>query len=80
MPILEEASSLPITTMVKEKLDLIPLQQHEPLLVQPEDDFPYTFPTIPHPEIVLQDPEIDQSLDIRVHNDPIELKMMEVFQ
>jgi hypothetical protein len=49
-------------------------------LVQPEDDVPYTLPTIPHPKVVLQDPEIDQSLDIRVDHDPIELKMMEVFQ
>jgi hypothetical protein len=49
-------------------------------LVQPEDDVPFTFPTIPHPEVVLQDLEIDQSLDIKVHHDPVELKMMEVFQ
>jgi hypothetical protein len=49
-------------------------------LVQPEDDVPFTLPTIPHPKVVLRDPEIDQSLDIRVHHDPVELKMMEVFQ
>jgi hypothetical protein len=49
-------------------------------LVQPEDDVPFTLPTILHPEVVLQDPEIDQSLDIRVHHDPFELRMMEVFQ
>jgi hypothetical protein len=71
---------LPITTVVQEQLDQIPLQQEEPLLVQPEDDVPYTLPTILHPEVVLQDPEIDQSLDIRVHHDPVELRMMEVFQ
>jgi hypothetical protein len=53
VPILEVASSLPITTVVEEQLDLIPLQQHKPLLVQSEDDVPYTLPTIPHPEIVL---------------------------
>jgi hypothetical protein len=44
MPILVEASSLPITTMVQEQLDQIPLQQEEPLLVQPEDDVPYVVP------------------------------------
>jgi hypothetical protein len=49
-------------------------------LVQPEDDVPFTLPTISHPEVVLQDPEIDQSLDIKVHHDQVELKMMEVFQ
>jgi hypothetical protein len=49
-------------------------------LVQQEDDVHYTFPTITHPEVVLQDTEIDQSLDIRVHHDPVELRMMEVFQ
>ena len=49
-------------------------------MVQPEDDVPYTLPTILHPKVVLQDPEIDQSLDIRVHHDPVELRMMEVFQ
>ena len=57
--ILVEASSLPITIVVREKLDMIPLQQQEPLLVQPEDDVPYTLPMIMHLEIVLQDPEID---------------------
>jgi hypothetical protein len=45
VPILEEASSLPITAVVQEQLDPIPLQQEEPLLVQPEDDVPYTLPT-----------------------------------
>jgi hypothetical protein len=80
MPILEEASSLPCTTVVQEQFDLIPLQQQEPLLVQPEDDIPYTLPTILHPKVALQHLEIDQSLDIRVHHDPVELRMMEVFQ
>jgi hypothetical protein len=56
------------------------LQQEEPLLVQPKDDVPYTLPTIPHSEVVLQVPEMDQSLDIRVHHDLVELRMMEVFQ
>jgi hypothetical protein len=50
-------------------------------LVQPEDDTPYNFPMIPHSYFVLQeDPLIDQCLDIRVHHDPVELRMMEVFQ
>jgi hypothetical protein len=49
-------------------------------LVQLEDDVPFTLPTILHPEVVLQDLEIDQSLDIRVHHDPVEIRMMEVFQ
>jgi hypothetical protein len=80
VPILVEASSLPITTVVQEQLDPIPLQQEEPLLVQPEDDIPHTLLTVPHPEVVLQELEIDQSLDIRVHHDPVELRMMEVFQ
>jgi hypothetical protein len=66
--------------MVQEQLDMIPLQQHEPLLVQLKDDVPYTLPTILHHEVVLQDLEIHQSLDIRVHHDPIEVSMMEVFQ
>jgi hypothetical protein len=48
-------------------------------VVQPDNDVPYTLPTITHPKIVLKDPDIDQSLDIRVHHDPIELRMMEVF-
>jgi hypothetical protein len=48
-------------------------------LVQPEDDVRYTLPIILHRDVVLQDPEIDQSLDIKVHHDPIELRMMEVF-
>jgi hypothetical protein len=76
----QQFSSLPITIVVHEKLDQTPLQQEEPLLVQPEDDVPFTFPSIPHHEIVLQDPEIDQSLAIRFHHDLVELKMMEVFQ
>jgi hypothetical protein len=38
----QEASNLPITAVVQEQLDPIPLQQEEPLLVQPEDDIPYT--------------------------------------
>jgi len=49
-------------------------------VVQPNDDVPYTLPTILHPKIVLRDPEIDQSLDIRVQHDPVELKMREVLQ
>ena len=80
MPNLEEASSSPITTVVEEQLDLIPLQQQKPLLLQPEDDVPYTLPTISHLEVVLQDPKIDQSLDIIMHHGLVELKMMEVFQ
>ena len=68
-----EFSSLPIIVVVQEQLDQTPLQQEELLLVQPEDDVPLTLPTIPHPEVVLQDPEIDQSLDIRVHHDPVQL-------
>jgi hypothetical protein len=51
VPILEEASSLPITAVVQEQLDPIPLQQEEPLLVQPEDDVPYTLLTILHPKV-----------------------------
>ena len=66
--------------MVQEQRDLIPLQQEKPILVQPEDDVPYTLPMILHTKVVLQDPEIDQCLDIRVHQDPVELRMMEVFQ
>jgi len=80
MPILEEASSLPITAVVQEQLDQIPLQHEEPILVQLEDDVPYTLPTIPHHKVALQGPEIDQRVDIKVHHDPVELKMMEVFQ
>jgi hypothetical protein len=48
-------------------------------LVQPEDDVLYTLPTTPHSEVVLQGLEIDECLDIRVHHDPVELRMMEVF-
>jgi hypothetical protein len=48
-------------------------------LVQPKDSVPYTFLTILHLEVVLQDLEIDQSLDIKVHHDLVELKMMEAF-
>jgi hypothetical protein len=66
--------------VVQEQLDQTPLQQEEPLMVQQEDDVPYTLPTILHPKVVLQDLEIDQRLDIEVHHDPIELKKMEVFQ
>jgi hypothetical protein len=51
--------------VVQEQLDQIPLQQEEPLLVQPEDDVPYTLPMIPQPEVVLQDLVTDQCLDIR---------------
>jgi hypothetical protein len=49
-------------------------------LVQPEDDVPYTLPTILHPEVVLQGPKSDQCLDIKIHHDPVELRMMKVFQ
>jgi hypothetical protein len=36
---------------------------------------------IPHSDFVLQeDPLTNQCLDIKVHHDPIELRMMEVFQ
>jgi len=56
------------------------LEHEEPLLVQPEDDVPYTLPTISHLEVVLHDLEIDQSFDIIVHHDLVELKMREVFQ
>jgi hypothetical protein len=80
VPILVEASSLPIATVIQEQLDSIPLKQEDLFLVQLEDVVPYTLPTIPHLEVVLQGPEIDQCLDIRVHHDPIELRMMEVFQ
>ena len=49
-------------------------------MVQPEDDVPYTLSSIPHLEFVLQDPMPDQNLNIKVHHDPIELRMMEAFQ
>ena len=71
---------MPITVVVQKQLDQRPLQQEEPLLVQLEDDIPYTLPTILHPEVVCQGPEIDQCLDIKVHHDPVELNMMEVFE
>jgi hypothetical protein len=58
VPILVEASSLPIRTMVNEPLDQIPLQQEELLLVQLEDDVPYTLPTTQQPDLVFQGPEI----------------------
>jgi hypothetical protein len=36
---------------------------------------------IPHSDVVLQEDSLtDQCLDIRVHHDPVELRMMEVFQ
>jgi hypothetical protein len=63
----QEASSFPITTVVHEQLDLISLKQEEPLLVQPEDDVSYTFPMIPHPEVVLKGSEIDHFLDIKTY-------------
>jgi hypothetical protein len=44
------------------------------------DNAPYTLSVIPHPEVVFQDLEIDQCLDIRIHHDPVELRMMEAFQ
>jgi hypothetical protein len=40
----------------------------------------YTLLNILHPEVALQDLEIDQCLDIKVHHDPVELRMTEVFQ
>jgi hypothetical protein len=76
----QEASYVPITIVVQEQHDNMPLQQEEPLLVQLEDDIPYTLPMILHPEVVRRGPEIDQCLDIKVHHDPVELNMMEVFQ
>jgi hypothetical protein len=77
----QETSSLHIPTVVQEQFDQLPLQQGEQLLVQPEDDTPYILPMIPHSDFVLQeDPLTDQCLDIRVHHDPVELRMMEVFQ
>ena len=75
MPNLVEASSFPITTVVEKQLDPIPLQQEEPLWVQPEDDVPYTLLTILHPKVTLQDPEIDQSKLLCLESD-IELKMV----
>jgi hypothetical protein len=39
----QETSSVHIPVVVQEQLDQIPLQQEEPLLVQPEDDIPYIF-------------------------------------
>jgi hypothetical protein len=49
-------------------------------LVQLEDGVPYTLPTFQQPDLVFQGPEINHSLDIRVHHDQVEVKMMEVFQ
>jgi hypothetical protein len=49
-------------------------------MVQPKDDVPQTLLTVPHPKVVLQEPEIDQSSDIRVHHDLVELRLMKVFQ
>jgi hypothetical protein len=49
-------------------------------LVQPEDDVPYTLPTVQQQDLVFQGPKIHQSLDIKVHHDPVELKMIKVFQ
>jgi hypothetical protein len=66
--------------VVQEQLDQTTLQKEEPLLVQPKNDVPFTLPTIPHLEVVLQDPDIDQILGIRVHHDLVELRMMKVFQ
>jgi hypothetical protein len=77
----QETSFVPIPVVVQEQLEQLPLQQEDPLLVQPEDDIPYTLPTFQQPNLVpQQDPKIDQRLDIKVHHDPIELRMMEVFQ
>jgi hypothetical protein len=75
----QEITSLPILAVDQEQLDQIPLQSKEPFLVQPKDDVPYILPTILHLEVVLQGLEIDQCLDIRVHHDPVDLRMMEVF-
>jgi hypothetical protein len=69
-----------ISVVVQEQLDQVPLQQEESLLVQPENDSPYIFPMTSHPKVVIQDPMTDHCLDIKVHHDPVELRMMEVFQ
>jgi len=42
----QETSSTPLLVVVQEQLDHTPLQQEEPLLVQPEDDACCTLPTI----------------------------------
>jgi hypothetical protein len=77
----QETSSFHIPTMVQEQLDQLPLQHEEQILVQPEDDTPYILPMIPHSDFVLQeDPLTNQCLDIRVHHDLVEMRMMEVFQ
>jgi hypothetical protein len=77
----QETSSLHIPTVVQEQFDQLLLQQGEQPLVQPEDDLPYNLPMIPHSDFVLQeDPLTDHCLDIRVNHDPVELRMMEVFQ
>jgi len=47
----QETSFVPIPTVVREQLDQIPLQQEEPLLVQPEDDVPYTLPMVQQPNL-----------------------------
>ena len=50
-------------------------------MVQLEDDLPYNLPMIPHTDLVLQgEPLTVHCLDIRVNHDPVELRMMEVFQ
>jgi hypothetical protein len=77
----QETSSMHILVVVHEQLDQIPVQQEEPPLVQPKDDVPYTLPMIVQLDIVpLEDSLIDQCLDIRVYHDPVERRMMEVFQ
>jgi hypothetical protein len=75
----QETSSVHIPVVVQEQLDQIPLQQEESLLVQPEDDVPYTLPTILQSNVLL-DPLTDQCSDIMVHYNLVELGMMEVFQ
>jgi hypothetical protein len=77
----QETSCLHIPAIVQEQFDHMPLQQHKQLLVQPEDDTPYIFPRIPDSDFFLQeDPLTNQCFDIIVHHDPVELRMMEVFQ
>jgi hypothetical protein len=77
----QESLPLHIPTVVQEQFDQIPLQQGDQPLVQPEDDLSHNLPMILQSNFVLQgDPLLDHCLDIRVNHDPIELRMMEVFQ
>jgi hypothetical protein len=57
------------------------LQLEEHLLVQTKDDFPHSMVMISQPTFVLQcDPQFDHCLDIRLYHDPVEMRMLEVFQ